>query len=198
MNTEAKQRELEELRAKVRQIETELGTSGVDEPHWPPRDFYTAYYVLAGFGLGAIAAMTSLLFNIIGSLIVHQHPLRLIQVYLAIPLGDEARHIDGGLALAVGCCLYLLTGMALGVPFHLILSRWFGQSGWPLKFVAATVLALALWGINFYGLIEWIQPRFFGGESIVEAIPWWVAASTHLVFGWTMFVLQPLGTFTAR
>ena len=35
----------------------------------------------------------------------------------------------------------------------------------------------------------------FGGRWIVDLIPWWVAALTHLVFGWTMLLVQPLGVF---
>ena len=27
-------------------------------------------------------------------------------------------------------------------------------------------------------------------------LPWWVAAATHLVFGWTIALLYPLGEYT--
>jgi hypothetical protein len=199
MNQEAKLRELEEMRARVRVLEAELGFGGKPAtPEWPPREFYTVYFVLAGFVLGAFGAMASLLFNIIGSLIVGQAPLRLIQVYLTFPLGEPALSVDNGLTLAIGCCLYLLTGMVLGIPFHLILSRWFEGATFPTKFVVVTALALILWVVNFYGLIAWLQPLLIGGNWIVQEIPWWVAAATHLVFGWTMLAVQPLGKFLAR
>jgi hypothetical protein len=29
-----------------------------------------------------------------------------------------------------------------------------------------------------------------------QYLPWWVAAATHLVFGWTIAVLYPLGVYT--
>ncbi len=198
MDREAKTRELESLRTRVRQLESELREPGAvpEEPVWPPREFYTAYYILAGFLLGGVAALASLLFNVVGSVIVGKPPLYLIQVYLTFPLGERAaENLDSGLALAVGVTLYLLTGMVLGMPFHLILSRWFEATGAPVKFAVATVLGLVLWAINFYVLLPWLQPALFGGNWIVEKIPWWVACSTHLVFGWTMFAMQPLGKF---
>ena len=93
-----------------------------EEPgEWPPRHYYTAYHVLAGFVLGIFGACTSLLFNVVGSVLVGQHPLQLIRVYLTFPLGESALQTDSGLAVATGCCLYLGTGMLLGIPFHIVL-----------------------------------------------------------------------------
>jgi hypothetical protein len=194
MEQDERWRELHQLRARVRVLEAELDQAGAEQ-NWPPRSFYTAYAVLAGFVLGAGGAMTSLLFNIVGSLLVHQHPLRLIQVYLTFPLGESALHIDSGLALAVGCCLYLLTGMVLGIPFQLVLGRYFPTASTPFRFIVVSVLALGLWLFNFYCLLAWLQPLLIGGNWIVEQIPWWVAALTHLVFGWTMLAVQPIGRF---
>jgi hypothetical protein len=199
MNAEAKQHELDELRARVRLLEQELGVpAAAGQPEWPPRGFYGVYVVLAGFVLGAFGAMSSLLFNIVGSLLVHQKPLQLIQVYLTFPLGEEALSVDSRVALATGCCLYVLTGMMLGIPFQFVLARWCETASLPVRFVVVTVMALALWLVNFYGLISWIQPLLIGGNWILDNIPWWVAASTHLVFGWTMLAVQPLGRFGAR
>ena len=48
-----------------------------------------------------------------------------------------------GLALAIGCCLYLGTGMMLGVPFQLVLSRWFEGTSFARRLVVVTALALA-------------------------------------------------------
>jgi hypothetical protein len=191
---EQKARELEELRQRVRQLEEELARSeGAGQ--WPPRGYYLVYHVTAGFVLGMFGAATSLLLNIIGSLIVGQHPLQLIRVYLTFPLGEAALRTDDHLALAVGCCLYLATGMLFGVPFHLILTRFFSDSSFASRFMAVTTLALGLWLVNFYLILSWLQPLLFGGDWIVAEIPWWVAALTHLVFGWTMLLVQPWGVF---
>jgi hypothetical protein len=197
MDREVKRQQLAALRAQVERLEGEL----VDEEakaQWPPRTYYTAYNVLAGFVLGMFGAATSLLFNIVGALLVGEHPLRLIQVYLTFPLGKASLEpgFDNNLALAVGCCLYLGTGMLLGIPFHLVLSRWLPGASFTTRLAAVSALALGVWLVNFYGILWWLQPLLFGGRWIVEQIPWWVAALTHLVFGWTMLLVQPLGTFT--
>jgi hypothetical protein len=57
------------------------------------------------------------------------------------------------------------------------------------------VLSLGIWLVNFYVLLEHLQPALIGGNWIVEQVPWWVAALTHLVFGWTMALLYPYGVF---
>ena len=54
MNRETKQLELEQLRAKVRELEQELGEPSAVESDWPPRRFYPAYSVLTGFVLGSL------------------------------------------------------------------------------------------------------------------------------------------------
>ncbi len=194
MNREAKEREINQLRSRISQLEAELSTEQA-QGEWPPKGYYTAYHVLAGFVLGMFGAATSLLFNVVGSLLVGQHPLQLIRVYLTFPLGAEALTIDGGVTLAVGCCLYLATGMLLGIPFHLLLTRWLPQASFGARLAAVSVLAVLVWIVNYYAILAWLQPLLLGGRWIVDLIPWWVAALTHLIFGWTMLLVQPLGVF---
>jgi len=199
MDREAKERELAKLQDAVRELEIELGQVPVGQESqsgiWPPPRYYAPYHVLAGCVLGMLAACTSLLFNVVGSVLIGQYPLQLIRVYLTFPMAGQALHVEGGLLLALGCCLYLATGMVLGIPIHVILTRWFGVAPLAVRFAAATGLGLALWLINFYGILSWLQPLLFGGSWIVEQTPWWVAALTHLVFAWTIWLLQPLGVF---
>jgi hypothetical protein len=196
MDREAKQRELERLRAEVQRLEAELAAEEAGG-QWPPRTFYTAYHVLAGGVLGMFGAATSLLFNVVGSLLVGQHPLQLIRVYLTFPLGEAGLRVDDGLTLAIGCCLYLGTGMLLGIPFHLVLSRAVPHSHSAVRFAVVSGLSLVLWLFNFYAVLSWLQPLLFGGHWITDPghMPPWVAALTHLVFGWTMLLVQPLGTY---
>jgi hypothetical protein len=194
MDREATERELAELRTRVEHLEAQLAPPG-PAGQWPPRSYYTAYHVLAGFVLGMFGAVTSLLFNVVGSLLVQQHPLHLIQVYLTFPLGSAALRVDDGLTLAVGCCLYLGTGMILGIPFQLVFSGPLAGASFARRLAVVSGLSIVLWLINFYGILSWLQPLLFGGQWIVQEIPWWVAALTHLVFGWTMLLVQPLGTF---
>lgn len=75
--------------------------------------------------------MASLLFNVIGAPIAGKTPLELIRVYLTFPLGEKALELSNsgqggyavgdGMILAIGCCLYLATGMLLGIPVYLCL-----------------------------------------------------------------------------
>ena len=119
---EDKQTELQELKARVADLETELHPPPA---HWEGSGSYLDYHATSGFMLGMFGAIVSLLFNVIGSLLIGQHPMRLIQVYLTFPLGERALspEFDSGIALAVGCCLYVGTGMVLGVPFQIIMAR---------------------------------------------------------------------------
>jgi hypothetical protein len=191
---ETLRRELSSLQSRIEQIEGELGRAAAMRD-WRPAGFYGIYGALAGAVLGLIGAASSLLFNVIGSLAIGQHPLHLIQVYLTFPMGADALTMESGLAVAIGCCLYLFTGMVLGVPFAILLGGTFGNASNMVRFFVTTVLSLGLWLVNFYGILSWLQPELFGGRWIVEQIPWYVGAATHLVFGWTMLALMPLGRF---
>jgi hypothetical protein len=188
MNQDERLKELDELRQRVQQIETELANKTIGAPPM----YYTAYQVLAGFVLGIFGATTSLLFNIVGSLIIGQHPLELIRVYLTFPMGEAIYdpRVPENLALAIGCFLYLGTGMLLGIPYQLVLTKYFPNASIGVRFMVVTIMSLALWLINFYGILSWLQPALFGGRWILDRIPPWVAAATHLVFGWTILLGQ--------
>ncbi len=193
---------LAQLREEVAQLERELSVSeeGGQGGHWESQSYYTAYHATSGMMLGAIAAVASLLFNVVGSLIVQQEPLRLIQVYLTFPLGEKALApgFDTGVALAVGCCLYIGTGMLLGVVFQLAFARFVPHGSFMARLAVGSVLGLLLWAINFYLILAWLQPVLFGGRWITDPaiLPPWVGAATHLVFAWTMAALYPWGTYT--
>lgn len=193
----AKQRELEALRERVSQLEDELARDERGGADWRSGGYYLTYYATTGFFLGMIGAITSLCFNIVGSLLFGKHPLELIRVYLTFGMGEKAFEVEQGMTLAIGCCLYIATGMMLGVPFHLVLTRFTAGKGLPMRLAVASGLGLAIWLVNFYLLISWIQPLLFGGNWIVDPkfLPPWVAALTHLVFGWTMAVVYPWGLF---
>ncbi|MGE3316185.1 MAG: hypothetical protein AB7O26_13800 [Planctomycetaceae bacterium] len=207
MNIVSKRDELERLRSRVRELEAELLDESTRNESFSPSGYYTAYYATTGFMLGAFGAAASLLVNVIGAPIAGKHPLELIRVYLTFPLGEKALQLsaqpgkiyalDDGVILAIGCCLYLFTGMLLGILFHLALTRFTPRSSTAVRLVFASVLSIAVWLINFYGILSWLQPMLFGGNWIVDSslLPAWVAAATHLVFGWTMALVYPLGQF---
>lgn len=199
-------RELESLRARVQELEAEVASSQSTD-QWPPKSFYTEYYATTGFILGSFGAAISLLVNVIGAPIAHKSPLELIRVYLTFPLGDKALQlatgsgdvyaIGDGVILAIGCCLYLGTGMLLGVPFFVVLVRLTEGRSTLFRLGVATVLATLLWIINFWGILSWLQPALIGGRWITDpaVLPTWVALVTHIVFGWTLAILYPWGRF---
>lgn len=201
VNTEDKKKRLNDLRDEMAHLEKELQT----EPEvWKRTDagYYGMYHATTGLMLGILGAMASLLFNIVGSLVAGHHPLRLIQVYSTFPLGERAltAEFETGIALAVGCCLYIGTGMLLGIPFQMSIARLLPNGGLTARLVFATALGLLLWVVNFYGILSWLQPMLIGGNWIVDPtiLPPWVGAATHLVFAWTMACVYPWGKYEAR
>ncbi|MCA9196727.1 MAG: hypothetical protein KDA87_04285 [Planctomycetales bacterium] len=196
-NMEAKKKRLQELQSEMAELEKEI--AGPVETWDSSRGYYTDYHAGSGFFLGMLSAFASLLFNVVGSLIANLPPLRIIQVYLTFPLGERALSddLDTGMALAIGCCLYLGTGAVLGIPFQMILARFLPKGNLVQRLLLATVLGLLIWGINFYGILSWLQPMLFGGNWLVDPsiLPPWVGAATHVVFAWTMAILYPWGAY---
>lgn len=167
---------------------------------WHGRKYHAWRNLTRGFALGALAGCTSLLANVIGSVFwpavsgEPQHPLRLIQVFLTFPLGERALQLDAGALLALACVLYLVTGMVYGAIFQFLLSYFVPYARVGARLLLCSVLAIVIWAVNFYGILLWLQPLLVQGRWIVDLIPWWVAALTHVVFGWTMALIYPLGS----
>lgn len=184
-----------------RQLDCDLAkTLEAPRASWNDLKDQTGRSAIIGLFLGGLAGCTSLLANVIGSVVwpaisgEPQHPLRIVQVYLTFPLGEIALQLNSGLTLGGGCVLYLLTGMLYGLFFEVALSTLFPRAKVAARLAICSILAIGVWVVNFYALLSWLQPLLFGGHWILLLIPWWVAAVTHLVFGWTMAFLYPLGT----
>lgn len=198
----AKLAELDALRARVALLEEELDSSdGVASQPWR-QSGYLSYYATAGFFLGIAGALTSLLFNVFGAIIKGLPPLKLIQVYLTFGMGEKALELDtsnnAALAMAIGCCLYIGTGMLLGIPFHLALMKFAPNGPLGRRMAVASFLAIVIWLVNYYAVLSWLQPLLFGDAWIVKEVPPVVAALTHLVFGWTQALVYPIGVFEPR
>jgi hypothetical protein len=165
---------------------------------WPDRGFRLFNSVCAGALLGAIAGCVSLLANVIGTTFVSpisggpQNPLHLIQVFLTFSLGAGALDLGSGSVLGLGCVLYLLTGAFYGMIFESCIEFFLPRATSVVRICLFSVMAIALWAVNFYGILSWLQPLLYGERWIVELVPWWVAALTHLLFGLTMALLQPI------
>ena len=206
MDLSSKQEEFEKLKTRVDQLETELREADIAGP-WQPTGYYSAYYATGGFVLGGLAAAAALLVNVIGAPIAGKQPLELIRVYLTFPLGEQAlllaepgragQTVSDGMILSFGCCLFLFTGMLLGIPLQLVLAKFNGRASLVKRLLIAAVMGIALWLFNFYAVLSWLQPLLFGGNWIVDRqyLPLWVAAGTHVVFGLTMALLYPLAQF---
>lgn len=206
MDLTEKQQQFDDLLKRVRQLEDEIADGRADQ-RWQPVGHYAAYEATSGFVLGIFGAAAALLVNVIGAPIAQKHPLELIRIFLTFPLGEQALKLQSqggggyvvsdGMILAFGCCLYLFTGMLLGIPTYIGLSRLAGQSGLFTRLLVGAILGFLLWGINFYGILSWLQPALFEGRWILDQqlLPWWVAAGTHVVYGLTMALLYPFGQF---
>jgi len=197
---EAKLTRLREEAARL-QAEIDAEAFGRAAGEWARRGYYLTYYATTGFFLGMVADLVSLMFNILGATVAGKDPLQLIRVYLTFGLGGRALDpaFDNGLALAMGCVLYIATGMLLGIVFHVVLTRYAANASLGGRLVWTSVLAVVVWLVNFYAILSWAQPLLFGGNWITSTepvyLPWWVALATHLVFGWTMAVVYPWGLF---
>ena len=197
-----KQQQLAALRQQMAELEAELQSTGIKTWQRSEGPFYSTYYAWAGAILGMFGAAASLLFNVIGSLAVNQHPLKLIQVYATFPLGERMLEegMDSGMVLALGCCLYILTGMVLAIPLHLLMARYLPHAKLGQRLVFATVAGLLLWAVNFYLILSWLQPWICGGNWITDpaVLPPWIGAATHVVFAWVVAALFPWGTMQER
>ena len=66
--------------------------------------------------------------------------------------------------LAFGCCLYLATGMLLGIPVYMALARFAAEGGLVKRLIVASVVSLLIWAVMFYGILSWLQPLLVEGD----------------------------------
>lgn len=197
MDSETRRRLIEEHLDAIRSLETQPAAAAVART-WPPDHYYFLWHMVVGLVLGAIGALVSLTANALGAPIFGRRPLELIRVYLTFPMGEAALAAEPGFVLFVGCSLYLATGALYGIAFHLLFSLLFADAPRSRQIVVASAIGVALWIINFYLVLSWLQPLLLGGDWIVRLVPWWVGLSTHLCFVWTMLAGETWGRFEAR
>ena len=83
--------------------------------------------------------------------------------------------------------------MLYGMVFQLAISYLIPRAGLTGRLILCSLLAVVIWAINFYAILSWLQQLVVGRRWVLELLPWWVASLTHLVFGWTMACIYPLG-----
>lgn len=196
MDRSTRRHKVEEHLEAIRQLES-MELEGAEARTWPPSGYYLLWHIVIGMMLGGVAAVVSLVANVAGAPLFGEHPLQLIRVYLTFPMGERALDADQGLVLFVGCTLYIITGAAYGILFHLVMSLFFSEASNGKRFLVATLIGLGLWIVNFYLILSWLQPLLLGGNWIVRLVPVWVGALTHLAFAWTMLLLENFGKFDA-
>lgn len=192
-------KQLEHHTAEAARIRTILERT--EEEDWRPAGFYMMYHLTAGAILGCLAAGVSLMWNVMGAtLLLPQKPaLYLIQVYLTFGLGERALALEPGQASGflyfVGCLLYIATGGFYGIILQLVLQGALPGKSWVQRGIASIVFGILLWVFNFYIVLPVLQPMLFGGNWIFELTPWYVGASTHLIFAMAFFLMSTWGRF---
>ena len=180
------QRAITELEARLRTVPVTA--------MWPPPGFYLTFYVVSGLLIGILGSLTSFLFHVIGSLIVNQDPLRILRVYGTVFLGARALTTDDLNFFMLVAVVHFSIGAAGGAVVHVLVNRYVPDRP-ALQVVLGAAYGFAMWVVNFYGILVWLQPRLVGQAYVLELMPVWVAALTHVIYGVTLGLLQPLGRF---
>jgi len=197
----------EDLRAEIRKhrdalARLELRLKETDETNgvevaglpWPPKGFYLTYYVVAGLMIGVLGSLASFAMNVVGSILVAQDPLLFLRVYGTVFLGVDALRTQDLSFFMLVAVVHFSVGAVAGAVFH-VLVNFFCPDRAGLQIALGAVYGLLLWLLNFYVVIDWLQTSLYGEAYVLRLMPAWVAALTHLIYGVTLGVAQPLGRF---
>jgi hypothetical protein len=188
-------REIEEHRAAISELEQQVAMELLPgRAPWPPEGFYLTFYVVAGGILGILASLTSFLFNVFGSLMIDQDPYYVLRVYGTVFLGQDALTTQDLNFFMLVAIVHFSVGAMAGAVFHVFVN-YFGVSRPAQQIAAGALYGVLMWVVNFYLVLWWLEPALVGQAYVLELMPAWVAALTHVVFGLTLGVLQPLGRF---
>ncbi len=190
--------EIARHRRSISDLESRLAATGVvrDAHPWPPPGFYFTFYVVVGAILGILGSLASFLFNVFGSLVVNQDPYRILRVYGTVFLGQEALTTDNLNFFMLVAVVHFSVGALAGAVFHVGLNRLFPAASTMRQIGLGVAYGLLMWFVNFYLVLWWLEPALVGQAYVLELMPVWVAALTHIVYGVTLGLLQPLGQFT--
>lgn len=177
------------LEARLEQIE---GPKPPDP--WPPEGFYLTYYVVAGLMLGVLGSLVSFGANVVGSILLEQDPLLFLRVYGTVFLGKEALVTQDLNFFMLVAVVHFSVGAVAGAVFHVLVSLYTPERA-AITIALGAAYGLLIWVVNFYVVIEWLQTSLYGEAYVLQLMPAWVAALTHMLYGVTLGVLQPLGRF---
>jgi len=188
-------REIEQHRAALDDLQHRLHAArGAVPLDWPPKGFYLTYYVVAGLMIGVLGSLTSFGVNVLGSLVVDQSPLRILRVYGTVFLGLDALRTDSLDFFMLVAVVHFSVGAVAGAVFHVAVNRFVPDRA-LLQIGLGAAYGLLMWIVNFYFVLVWLQPKLVGEPYVLQLMPAWIGALTHLVYGLTLGLLQPLGRF---
>lgn len=185
-------REIERYRAAITELERQIGEPTSNA--WPPVGFYLTFYVVSGIIIGILGSLVSFIFNVLGSLLVKQDPLMILRIYGTIFLGEKALVTDDLTFFLLVAIVHFSVGACAGASYHLLMN-WLAPDRGDLHVALGVVYGVILWLVNFYGVIWWLQPMLVGRAYILDNMPMGIAALTHISYGLTLGLLQPLGRF---
>lgn len=140
---------------------------------------------------GFLGALTSLGFNIAGAWLVGIEPLRLLRIYATIIEGNAALDMSRSDFVVAALLLHVVTGLLFGAIFAVGVRR-FCCAGLRRHVLAGAGYGIAVWLVNFYGVLSWLQPLIYGRPFILTEIPIAVAVLTHISYGLTVaLVIYP-------
>ena len=190
--------QIEEQRSVLRTLEEQLEAVGRSEPNapgaWPPRGFYLTYYVVSGLMIGVLGSLTSFLANVLGSLLLRQDPLLFLRVYGTFFLGKAALTTTDLNFFMLVAVVHFSVGAVAGAVFNVLINLYFPDRA-ELQVGLGALYGVLMWIVNFYFVILWVQPMLVGEAYVLQLMPAWVALVTHVIYGLTLGVLQPLGRF---
>ena len=151
---------------------------------------------ISAFTVGSVAgflgAITCLICNIAGALVLGVEPLRLLRIYATILEGRRALDISRADFFIAAFTLHMVTGILFGTIFALGARKF--CAGLQRYISAGAGYGIAIWLVNFYGVLSWLQPLLHGSAFILTEIPIAVAVLTHVSYGLTValvtYVLQ--------
>ncbi|MFQ5706337.1 MAG: hypothetical protein ACE5HO_02755 [bacterium] len=191
-------REIAKHRQAIEELENKLVGEVASPPkQWPPKGFYYTYYIVAGMLIGLIGSMASFIFNVVGSRLVAQDTMQVLRVFGTLFIGSDALHTQDLTFLMLVLMVHFSVGAVAGAIFHVLVNRFFADRSHGMKILFGAIFGVALWITNFYLVLSWLQPMAVGAALILKMMPIWVAALTHLVYGLTLGILQPIGKFIA-
>ena len=149
---------------------------------------------------GFLGAITCLICNIAGALVLGVEPLRLLRIYATILEGRRALDLSQANFFIAAFAVHIVTGILFGTIFALCARKF--CTGLQRYTLAGAGYGIAIWLVNFYGILSWLQPLLHGSAFILTEIPIAVAGLTHVSYGLTValvtYVLQRDFMYTSQ